>query len=132
MYNRKISVAEKILANAAKRNGVKLCSNFKIRPINHKVCLQKSFYPFQIPYDFHYFIISYANFFSRPIILSMKQRRVSVLYRHIISELYFYWLRYFGIYITFCGAHYTLECLVKRMLIIYYLKYSVALLCLRA
>lgn len=63
MYNRKISVAEKILANAAKRNDIKLCSNFKIRPINHKVCLQKSFYPFQIPYDFHYFIISYANFF---------------------------------------------------------------------
>ncbi|CAH0399844.1 unnamed protein product [Chilo suppressalis] len=39
LYNRKIFVAEKILYHAAKKNGQKLCSQFKIRPVNHRVRL---------------------------------------------------------------------------------------------
>lgn len=39
LYNRKIALAEKILAEAAKINGIKLCSDFKIRPVNHRVRL---------------------------------------------------------------------------------------------
>ncbi|XP_038214301.1 solute carrier family 22 member 4-like [Zerene cesonia] len=43
LYNRKIPKAEKTLFNAAKKNGVKLCSEFKIRPVNNKAydCLEE-------------------------------------------------------------------------------------------
>ncbi|XP_068617443.1 solute carrier family 22 member 2-like [Battus philenor] len=37
LYSRKISKAEKILFKAALKNKIKLCSNFRIRPVNHKV-----------------------------------------------------------------------------------------------
>ncbi|KAJ8723279.1 hypothetical protein PYW08_003191 [Mythimna loreyi] len=40
LHNRKINVAEKLLINAAKTNNIILCSNFKIRPINHRVRLR--------------------------------------------------------------------------------------------
>ncbi|KAG6453431.1 hypothetical protein O3G_MSEX008152 [Manduca sexta] len=37
LFNRRVELAEKILLDAAKRNGIKLCDDFKIRPINHRV-----------------------------------------------------------------------------------------------
>ncbi|KAH9627693.1 hypothetical protein HF086_016847 [Spodoptera exigua] len=36
LHNRKIHVAELILIKAAKTNGIKLCQEFKIRPVNHR------------------------------------------------------------------------------------------------
>ncbi|XP_022828294.1 solute carrier family 22 member 13-like [Spodoptera litura] len=36
LYNRKIYIAEMILIKAAKTNGIKLCQDFKIRPVNHR------------------------------------------------------------------------------------------------
>ncbi|XP_028170469.1 solute carrier family 22 member 2-like, partial [Ostrinia furnacalis] len=43
LYNRKIIKAEKILYEAAKRNGTSLCEDFKIRPVNHRAyhCLDE-------------------------------------------------------------------------------------------
>ncbi|XP_045499329.1 solute carrier family 22 member 1-like [Colias croceus] len=43
LYNRKIPKAEKTLLNAANKNGVKLCSEFKIRPVNNRAydCLEE-------------------------------------------------------------------------------------------
>ncbi|XP_052755238.1 uncharacterized protein LOC113509798 [Galleria mellonella] len=40
LYNSKIPIAEKILFTAAKRNVIKLCSDFKIRPVNHRKILR--------------------------------------------------------------------------------------------
>ncbi|XP_023934107.2 solute carrier family 22 member 21-like [Bicyclus anynana] len=44
LYNRRIPRAEKILVEAAKVNGIELCSDFKIRPVNHRAyhCLDES------------------------------------------------------------------------------------------
>ncbi|XP_050348538.1 solute carrier family 22 member 13-like [Nymphalis io] len=44
LYNRKITRAEKILQKAAKINRINVCSNFKIRPVNHRAydCLDES------------------------------------------------------------------------------------------
>ncbi|XP_047531388.1 solute carrier family 22 member 7-like [Vanessa atalanta] len=36
LYNRKIPQAEKILQKAARINRINVCSNFKIRPVNHR------------------------------------------------------------------------------------------------
>ncbi|XP_045769529.1 solute carrier family 22 member 4-like isoform X2 [Maniola jurtina] len=37
LYNRGISKAEKTILSAAKLNGIQLCSDFKIRPVNHRI-----------------------------------------------------------------------------------------------
>ncbi|XP_045536055.1 solute carrier family 22 member 4-like [Papilio machaon] len=44
LYSRKIYLAEKILFKAALKNKIKLCSDFKIRPVNHKAynCLDEN------------------------------------------------------------------------------------------
>ncbi|CAH2084817.1 unnamed protein product [Euphydryas editha] len=44
LYNRKIPLAEKIIIKAAKVNNISICSNFKIRPVNHRAyhCLDES------------------------------------------------------------------------------------------
>ncbi|XP_013173282.1 PREDICTED: solute carrier family 22 member 4-like [Papilio xuthus] len=44
LYSRKVFLAEKILFKAALKNKIKLCSDFKIRPVNHKAynCLDEN------------------------------------------------------------------------------------------
>ncbi|PZC84123.1 hypothetical protein B5X24_HaOG205845 [Helicoverpa armigera] len=39
LYNRKLRAAEEILIKAAKINNIKVCQDFKIRPVNHRVRL---------------------------------------------------------------------------------------------
>nr|XP_032516661.1 solute carrier family 22 member 4-like [Danaus plexippus plexippus] len=39
LYNQKISEAETLLRKAAKMNGISLCNDFKIRPVDHRVRL---------------------------------------------------------------------------------------------
>ncbi|XP_026734149.1 solute carrier family 22 member 5-like isoform X2 [Trichoplusia ni] len=44
LHNRKIQVAEKVLAKAAQTNSIKLCNDFKIRPVNNRAydCLDET------------------------------------------------------------------------------------------